>query len=55
VASLDLKEPLRKIESFSDLLENAIVSSNKRDIAYARYAMRSCALSARKLVDDLLT
>jgi light-regulated signal transduction histidine kinase (bacteriophytochrome) len=55
VASLDLQEPLRKIESFSDLLENAIVSSNKRDIAYARQAMRSCALSARKLVDDLLT
>ena len=55
VASLDLQEPLRKIEAFSDLLENAIASSNKRDIAYARQAMRSCALSARKLVDDLLT
>ena len=55
VASLDLQGPLRKIEAFSDLLENAIASSNKKDMAYARHAMRSCALSARKLVDDLLT
>lgn len=55
VASLDLQEPLRKIEAFSDLLENALISSNKKDIAYARQAMRSCTLSARKLVDDLLT
>ena len=55
VASLDLQGPLRKIEAFSDLLENAIASSNKKDVAYARHAMRSCALSARKLVDDLLT
>jgi signal transduction histidine kinase len=54
VASLDLQEPLRKIEAFSDLLENAIASSNKADVAYARQAMRNCALSARKLVDDLL-
>lgn len=55
VASLDLQEPLRRIEAFSDLLDNAVASSNKRDIAYARDAMRSCASSARKLVDDLLT
>jgi len=55
VASLDLQEPLRKIEAFSELLDNAIVSSNKKDMAYARMAMRSCAQSARKLVEDLLT
>lgn len=54
VASLDLQEPLRKIEAFSELLENAVASSNKADMAYARQAMRNCALSARKLVDDLL-
>jgi signal transduction histidine kinase len=54
VASLDLQEPLRKIEAFSELLENAVASSNKKDMAYARSAMRSCAESARKLVDDLL-
>ena len=55
VASLDLQEPLRKMEAFSELLDNAIASSNKRDMAYARDAMRSCAHCARKLVDDLLT
>lgn len=55
VASLDLQEPLRKIEAFSDLLENAIASTNNADMAYARRAMRSCATSARKLVDDLMT
>jgi signal transduction histidine kinase len=55
VASLDLQEPLRKIEAFSELLDNAIASSNKKDMAYARNAMRSCAHCARKLVDDLLT
>ena len=53
VASLDLQEPLRRIEAFSELLENAVASSNKTEIAYAREAMRDCALSARKLVDDL--
>ena len=55
VASLDLQEPLRKMEAFSELLDNAIASSNRRDMAYAREAMRSCAHCARKLVDDLLT
>ncbi len=54
VASLDLQEPLRKIEAFSQLLENAIASSNKADMAYAREAVQSCASTARKLVDDLL-
>ncbi len=54
VASLDLQEPLRKIEAFSELLDNAIASSNKKDMDYARNAMRGCAQSARKLVDDLL-
>lgn len=55
VTSLDLQEPLRKIEAFSDLLENALASSNKADMAYAQEAVRSYAATARKLVDDLLT
>ena len=54
VTSLDLQEPLRKIEAFSDLLENALASSRKADIAYAQEAVRSYAANARKLVDDLL-
>lgn len=55
VTSLDLQEPLRKIEAFSDLLENALASSNKADMAYAQEAVRGYAATARKLVDDLLT
>ncbi|MGJ0509400.1 MAG: ATP-binding protein [Methylocystis sp.] len=55
VTSLDLQEPLRKIEAFSGLLENALASSNKADMIYAQEAMRSYAATARKLVDDLLT
>ncbi len=54
VTSLDLQEPLRKIEAFSGLLENALASSNKADMIYAQEAMRSYAATARKLIDDLL-
>lgn len=54
VTSLDLREPLRKIEAFSGLLENALASSNKADMIYAQEAMRSYAATARKLIDDLL-
>ncbi|MBI1868626.1 MAG: PAS domain S-box protein [Methylocystis sp.] len=54
VASHDLQEPLRKIAAFSDLLENAIASSNRADITYANQVMRTSALRARELVDDLL-
>ncbi len=55
VTSLDLREPLRKIEAFTDLLENALASSNKADMAYAQEAVRGYAATARKLVDDLMT
>lgn len=55
VTSLDLRQPLRKIEAFSDMLENALASSNKADMIYAHEAVRSYAANARKLVDDLLT
>jgi light-regulated signal transduction histidine kinase (bacteriophytochrome) len=54
VTSLDLQEPLRKIEAFSGLLENALASSNKADMIYAQEAMRNYAATARKLIDDLL-
>lgn len=55
VASHDLQEPLRKIAAFSDILEQAISSANRTDMAYANSVMRSSALRARELVDDLLT
>lgn len=55
VASHDLQEPLRKIAAFSDILEQAISSSNQTDMSYANSVMRCSALRARELVDDLLT
>ncbi|MBU3887189.1 PAS domain S-box protein [Methylosinus sporium] len=55
VASHDLQEPLRKIAAFSDILEHAISSANATDMSYANSVMRSSALRARELVDDLLT
>jgi PAS domain S-box-containing protein len=55
VASHDLQEPLRKIAAFSDILEKAISSANETDMSYANSVMRSSALRARELVDDLLT
>jgi PAS domain S-box-containing protein len=55
VASHDLQEPLRKIAAFSDILEHAIASSDAADMSYANTVMRSSALRARELIDDLLT
>lgn len=55
VASHDLQEPLRKVVAFSELLDAALISADKKDIAYASEVMRSSALRARELVDDLLT
>ncbi|WP_400767500.1 PAS domain S-box protein [Methylosinus sporium] len=55
VASHDLQEPLRKIAAFADILEQAISSANENDMSYANSVMRSSALRARELVDDLLT
>ncbi len=54
VASHDLQEPLRKIAAFSDLLERAIESSIQSDMNYANQVIRTSALRARSLVDDLL-
>jgi PAS domain S-box-containing protein len=55
VASHDLQEPLRKIAAFSDILEHAIAESNVVEIAHAKSVIRSSALRARRLVDDLLS
>lgn len=55
VASHDLQEPLRKIIAFSELLEQAIASTNQSEMIYANHVIRTSALRARELVNDLLT
>jgi len=55
IASHDLQEPLRKIAAFSDLLQRAIESSDKSEMAHANQVISKSALRARSLVDDLLT
>jgi light-regulated signal transduction histidine kinase (bacteriophytochrome) len=53
--SHDLQEPLRKIATFADLLEEAITNANQADINRATKVIRTSALRARELVDVLLT
>jgi len=55
IASHDLQEPLRKIAAFSDLMERAIELSNQQEMEHANQVIRTSALRARSLVDDLLT
>jgi PAS domain S-box-containing protein len=55
VASHDLQEPLRKIVAFSELLEQAIAATNQSEMIYANHVIRTSALRARELVNDLLT
>ncbi|WP_159730898.1 ATP-binding protein [Methylosinus sp. Ce-a6] len=55
VASQDLQEPLRKIALFGDLMEEAISRGNDAEIVLANTVMRSSALRARALVNDLLS
>ncbi|WOJ88166.1 PAS domain S-box protein [Methylocapsa polymorpha] len=55
VASHDLQEPLRKIAIFSNVLDEAIACANRADILHANTVIRTSALHARDLVDDLLT
>jgi PAS domain S-box-containing protein len=54
VASHDLQEPLRKIAAFSNILEQAITASDREVLTYANDVIRSAAMRARDLVEDLL-
>lgn len=54
VASLDLQQPLVEIAALSERLAKAIASCDHAELAEVSRRMRSCALNARKLVDDLL-
>ena len=55
VASHDLQEPLRKIAAFADFLGQAIEKSDRAEMLRAKNVIRSSALRARELVDDLLS
>lgn len=55
VASHDLQEPLRKIAAYADFLGEAIAGSRAQDMIRAKDVIRSSAMRARDLVDDLLT
>ncbi len=55
VASHDLQEPLRKIAAFADFLGQAIEKSDREEMSRAKEVIRSSALRARELVEDLLT
>ncbi len=54
VAAHDLQEPLRKIQAFSEMLEEGVSAGNAEDVEYALSVMTSAAARARELVKDLL-
>lgn len=54
VASHDIQEPLRKIQTFSTLLSEAVEADNHDDVALAIKVLGDAATRARQLVSDLL-
>lgn len=54
VASHDIQEPLRKIQTFSTLLSEAVDTDNREDIELAIKVLGDAATRARQLVSDLL-
>ena len=55
IASHDLQEPLRKIQAFSDLLEEALLNGDTEDVAYAMQVIKNSASRSSRLISDLLT
>lgn len=55
VASHDLQEPLRKIQSFCDLLEEAVNNADAEEIVYAMSVVKNAAERSSKLIVDLLS
>ncbi len=55
VASHDLQEPLRKIQAFSDLVQQAAIERNQEDLDYATDVIQAAATRSRQLVSDLLS
>ncbi len=54
-ASHDLQEPLRKISVFADVLDEALASEDPAEVRYAADVMRTSAVRARRLVQDVLS
>ncbi len=54
VASHDLQEPLRKIQTFSDLVQSAAADGNQEELDYAIDVIVGSATRARQLISDLL-
>ncbi len=54
-ASHDLQEPLRKIQSFCDLLGEALETGNADDIRYSMSVIRKSAARSSRLIADLLS
>lgn len=54
VAAHDLQEPLRKIQTFSDLVRNAVREGHGEDIEYGIDVLTQAAIRAREMVADLL-
>jgi len=55
VASHDLQEPLRKIQSFCDLLEEAVNDGDTEEIFYAMSVVKNAAERSSELISDLLS
>lgn len=55
VASHDLQEPLRKIQSFCDLLEEAVSNGDTEEIVYAMSVVKNAAERSSELISDLLS
>lgn len=55
VASHDLQEPLRKIQSFCDILQEAVDKGNATDIEYAMSVVKNSAERSSRLISDLLS
>jgi signal transduction histidine kinase len=55
IASHDLQEPLRKIGTFVDILQEGLAAGNAEDVGYATRVIKDSARRASVLIKDLLS